>query len=296
MSDLHVVYRQVQSCFRANLGKMLVSLFVMLICISVFSSILFSPLILTDSASAGVWLLPLFVLEICLSGIFTYGLYVMLKRFYLKERAILGNLFAGFRIWPQVAGATVTMYLTVFAWLLVLSVPFSLLLMRWPELLFVQSGESMILNMDLAVVVSVILVAVAYILMSLRYAFVYLYMQTHQDVSVFEILRCSARMLAGYRFKLLLFCFKCGGMWLLLGLLFGSGLFFFSFYTTVLSDGAETSVIVSLRYIVSSCTYICMYVVLIKIMLAVIGFYCWLSDEQKGMRQDIKEEKLLLEE
>lgn len=281
MSELHTVYRNVRQCFRTQMGKICASLFVMIVCLSAVSSVILSPLVF-GSGSGAMLVLPVLIAEICLSGIFLYGLFFLFSRLYRGERAILGNVFAGFRVWPQAAGATLMMYVTMFAWLCVFSVPVSLAIMRWPSLFVIQTenGEPA-LNMDLALLVSAGLVAASYVCMSLRYAFVYLYMQAHAEVSVFASLRKAAELLRGFRLKLLLFCLRCCGMWFALAAVCAAAAAFLSD-----ASGAANTV---LRYAASSCMSVSAYLGAANIVLAVTGFYDWrtgtLSSEPPAAEQ-----------
>lgn len=193
--------KQIQQTIQDNFPHIIISVVIMMIA----SAILTLPLVLllyfsvgdtpavTDFPAATVAIsLVIGYLSMLVSVFLTYGLSVLLGRFYRKERAVIGHLFWGIRDMKRLSLIPLLLYIIILA--------VSLLFAFGCTYLMEIEAPEQIITMVLIPVVLVIMLVI------FPYLYTFCIMYESPKLSFWAVLKQSRRMLKKKKWSLFCFC------------------------------------------------------------------------------------------
>ncbi len=249
---------RMQNVISNNMSKIVVSVIIMTVFTLITSMLTVIPAFaLTSAESAGASLVALFlsIAAMVITVMLSYGLCVMLGRFYCHEKAVIGHLLWGFRDASRLIGLTVVGYLMIF--LIILIVAF----------MVTAFGLLEVLDIMAFFLVSTIpvLIVVAVIVFPWLLVFPVMY-HNPKNCSLKWCLSQSSILLRGNKKQLFVFllrsCWRPAVVYIVL--------LAASFWT--ITDGSALSTVFS------NISSIFRYVVLVKVLLSLNAFYYFITE------------------
>jgi hypothetical protein len=269
MKDNRVLVEQINRCFKANAGKAVFSIAALLVSQMV---IVFS-LVLMLQVFPAILLLPLAVFAATALFIVQYGFVTLLYKLYTGKRAVIGDLFFGFRDIRRIGKAALLFFsldcavfvLCVILTAVIASAVPGMALSRMILTAFVIYGSSLLVVL-------------------LPFAFVWFELFSNSKEKAPQVFKKSARILTGQKWRLFALCFRSGGIFLV------GALALYAFNFTMLSSPipdlpdlgihAEAPKIVlpaGMSAVFNIVYYIMAAIALIKVVFALAAFYIELT-------------------
>ncbi|MDR3284767.1 MAG: hypothetical protein LBS97_06285 [Treponema sp.] len=221
MKDTAALAARINHCFKANAyravfatGVLLISQILIIFC--VFALVQTMP---------SLFALPLLILAGIFLLLVQYGFSVIMYKLYTRRRAIIGDLFSGFRDIRRVGGAAV-IFFAIDCGVCLLCVIFALA--------FRGAFPGMVTGLSRLVLTAMLFYGVCILLALLPFAFVWLELFSNPQMRSREAFKKSARLMRGHKLHLLELCLRAGGISLLIAL----GLYVLNFvlFTPVMPD------------------------------------------------------------
>ncbi|AEE16319.1 DUF975 family protein [Treponema brennaborense] len=263
-----VLLDSVNAAVRRNLGKAVIALALLLLCSS-----LIAPAVLLSAAggdSGMFFSVVLAAAAVVFLLVMQYGFTILLAKLYRGDRAVLGDLFCGFRDFKRVCLLSVLFGVAAIV-LCGVIVPAGMAL-------FFASGREMTTAavMSLVPVLTFVCLIAYWLAVMLPFAFAYFVLYDNPSFTVRQVFKAAARLMRGYRLKFLLFVLRVGGWWLAAAVVsYAVGFVLSGSVSAALlaeSRGVASGVF-SLARILDAVYFVCAYMALIRVTMGGAAYY-----------------------
>jgi hypothetical protein len=199
MKDNRVLVEQINRCFKANAGKAVFSTGALLVSQML---IMFSLVVLLQLFPA-ILMLPLAMFAAISLFLVQYGFVTLLYKLYTGKKAIIGDLFFGFRDIRRIGKAALLFFFLDCAVFVLCVILIAVIASVFPGM------ELSRMIFTVFVIYGLLIVAVL-----LPFAFVWLELFANPNEKAPQVFKKSARKLAGQKRRLFALCFQSGGIFL----------------------------------------------------------------------------------
>lgn len=197
---------ELNNSLRPHFAHAVITMLVSIILSSVVMTICALPAVSTGSTA---FMFVGLLLSLVFSLTMVYSYFVIMYRFVLNERVVIGHIFDGFRNASRVIPAVL---------LFILFSTIAIVIVMIPMLAISYFRPTWIVSLGISGLFYILaaLYIIAIVAVMLRYAFLFLTLYTHSNEKLTSVFKKSATLLKGHRFNFILFCLKSGGLALII--------------------------------------------------------------------------------